>query len=165
MPTNTAKNRTREVVLILHDIRSAYNVGSIFRTADGAGVAKIFCAGYTPTPKDVFGKIQNDIRKTALGAEETVPWETRKNTPTLIRRLQKDGYQVIAIEQDPKAVSYTKMPVSKKVAFVLGNETGGISKSILKLVDGIAEIPMKGSKESLNVSVAAGVALFRMLGC
>lgn len=157
------KVQSRDAVLVIHNVRSAHNVGAMFRTADGAGISKVFCAGYTPTPIDRFGRPQGEIAKTALGAEQTLPWESRKSTATLLRTLKRAGYQIIAVEQDPHAISYTKVRPQAKVAFVAGNEVGGISKSILRLADVVAEIPMKGNKESLNVSVAAGVALFRML--
>lgn len=160
----TTKTRSRDAVLVIHNVRSAHNVGAMFRTADGAGISKVFCAGYTPAPFDRFGRPQGEIAKTALGAEQALSWESRKSTPTILRTLKREGYQIIAIEQDPRALVYTKVRPKGKVAFVVGNEVGGISKAILHLADVVAEIPMHGSKESLNVSVAAGIVLFRVLG-
>lgn len=150
-------------VLILDNIRSRHNVGSIFRTADCAGVSKIYLCGTTPTPLDRFGRPIKEIEKTALGAEKSVEWEYAKTTITVLKKLKKEGFQIIAVEQTKDSVDYKKVKVKSKVAFVVGNEVEGISKSVLKLCDMIAEIPMQGSKESLNVSVATGVALFRVL--
>lgn len=154
---------THPAVLIIHNVRSAHNVGSMFRTADGAGITKIFCTGYTPTPVDRFGKAQGDIRKTALGAEQAIPWESKKSIASLLRSLKREGYRIIAIEQDVRSVPYTNVRPGGKVAFVVGNEVGGLTQTVLKEADSIAEIPMRGKKESLNVSVALGVALFRIL--
>ncbi len=151
-------------VLILDNIRSRHNVGSIFRTADCAGISKIYLCGTTSTPLDRFGRPIGEIVKTALGAEKTVKWEYTKTTLAAVKKLKKDGYQIIAIEQTKDSVDYKKVKVKSSVAFVLGNEVDGVSKSVLKLSDVVAEIPLHGSKESLNVSVATGIALFRMLG-
>jgi 23S rRNA (guanosine2251-2'-O)-methyltransferase len=152
--------------LILHNIRSTYNVGSIFRTADACGISKIFLTGYTPTPLDNFGREVKALSKTALGAEKDVAWEYYSQVGKLIKKLKKEGVEIIAIEQDQKSIDYKKVnPPSggKKVAFILGNEVRGLSKQLLEQCDVVAEIPMKGKKESLNVSVTAGVALFRIL--
>ncbi|MDQ5950638.1 MAG: hypothetical protein QG585_580 [Patescibacteria group bacterium] len=153
----------RNTVLILHNIRSNHNVGSIFRTADSVSVSKIFLTGYSATPLDRFNREVKEVSKTALGAEKSVSWEQVKSVTSLIKKLKKEGFQIIAIEQDEKSVDYKKLKVGTKTAFVLGNEVDGIEKKVLKLCDVIAEIPMRGKKESLNVSVATGVALFRIL--
>lgn len=150
-------------VLILHDIRSAENVGAMFRTADAAGINKIFLTGYTPAPIDRFGRKRKDIAKAALGAEEFVPWEEKKALPGLLDSLKRDGFQIIAIEQDKKSIDYRTVKTKNKNAFIVGAEVTGIPQSILKKCDCIAEIPLKGKKESLNVSVALGVALFQIL--
>ena len=150
-------------ILILHDIRSTQNVGAMFRTADAVGINKIYLTGYTPAPIDRFGKKRNDIVKAALGAEEYVLWESKKSLPALILKLKKDKYKIIAIEQVKESVDYKKVKTEDKNAFVVGTEVTGIPKNILNKCDVIAEIPMKGKKESLNVSVACGVALFRIL--
>ena len=150
-------------ILILNDIRSVENVGAMFRTVDAAGIDKIYLVGYTPAPVDRFGRKRNDLAKSALGAEDFVAWEQVKTILPLIKKLKKDGFQIIAIEQDPKSVDYKKVKTKEKNAFIVGTEVTGIPKSILKHCDIIAEIPMKGKKESLNVSVSLGVALFRML--
>lgn len=150
----------KEIVLILNDIRSVENVGSIFRTADAAGVSKIYFSGYTPAPLDRFGRKRRDIAKVSLGAEETVAWEQIENIPRLIQALKKEGYTVVAVEQDASSVPYTDIPGQEKIAFIFGNEVEGLSRDILKQCDVTAEIPMHGKKESLNVAVAAGVILF-----
>lgn len=152
------------VILILHDIRSAHNVGAIFRTADAVGVAKIYLTGITPSPLDRFGKPRKDIAKAALGAEKTVPWEVKKSGLSLVRTLRKGDNQIIAIEQATNSTDYKKCKPSTNAVFVLGNEVSGLPKSMLNEADVVAEIPMRGTKESLNVSVAAGIALFRILG-
>jgi len=150
-------------ILILPDIRSALNVGAIFRTADAVCIDKIYLVGVTPRPNDQFGRIQKDIAKSALGAEKTMSWKFKKSLSVLISKLKKDGYKIIAIEQDKKAVDYKKIKVGEKNAFIIGTEVSGLPKNILQKCDVIVEIPMKGEKESLNVSVACGVALFRIL--
>lgn len=155
--------KTLASLLILPDIRSALNVGAIFRTADAVGVDKIYLTGYTPRPIDKFGRAQKDIAKSALGAETWIPWEYKKTLLPLIKSLKKDGYTIIALEQDKKAIDYRKIKIPQKVAFIVGPEVEGLDKKILSHCDSIVEIPMYGKKESLNVSVATGVALFRML--
>lgn len=153
----------KRVVLILHNIRSNHNVGSIFRTSDATGVSKIYLTGYSATPLDRFGREVKEISKTALGAEKSIPSEQAKSVSVLIKKLKKDGFEIIAIEQDEKSIDYKKIKLGNKTAFILGNEVDGIEKKVLNLCDKIAEIPMKGKKESLNVSVSAGIVLFRML--
>jgi 23S rRNA (guanosine2251-2'-O)-methyltransferase len=157
------KNQNMESVLILPDIRSALNVGAIFRTADAVGISKIYLTGYTPRPSDKFGRIQKDIAKAALGAETTVPWEYKKTLLPLISKLKKDGYKVVALEQDVKAIDYRKYKIPQKIAIVLGPEVAGLSKKIITSCDQTVYIPMYGKKESLNVSVACGIGLFRIL--
>lgn len=171
------------MIVILHNIRSLHNVGSIFRTADAAGVEKIYLAGITPTPVDRFGKIRPQLTKVSLGAEKTVSWEKVelrakprtvpqsgsgarvKSITSLLVRLKQEGYQIIAIEQDKKSIPYHRYEKSRKEETVLliGNEVSGIPKKILKRCDKILEIPMRGRKESLNVSVAFGIVLFHLV--
>lgn len=150
-------------ILILHDIRSAQNVGSLFRTADAAGITKIYLSSICATPIDRFGRSVGAITKTALGAELTVPWEVYPDIAALITKLQQEQVCVIAIEQSPHAIDYKSVTLQPSVAFILGNEIEGISQEILDIVDIVAVIPMHGKKESLNVSVAGGIALFRIL--
>ncbi len=153
----------KEAVLILHNIRSVHNVGSIFRTADAAGVSKIYLTGYTPTPLDRFGRKRKDITKTALGAEDSVPWEAIKNPQALMKRLRVEGFSIVAVEQSPDAIDYKKLKPIFPAAFLFGNEVRGLSSALLRKCDTVAEVPMRGRKESLNVSVAAGVILFQLL--
>ena len=152
-----------DVFIVLLDIRSTHNVGSIFRTADSVGVNHIYLAGYTPAPIDRFGRKRNDVSKTALGAEESVSWSEHENVDKILEQLKKDGVQCIAIEQSPHSVLYTDVEVEKPVAFFFGNEVDGVKEDLLRKMDIIAEIPQRGAKESLNVSVSAGVALYGML--
>ena len=158
-------------ILILEDIRSSHNVGSLFRTADAVGVGYVYLVGYTPTPVDKFGKVNSDIAKSALGGEKTIPWKKTTSCTVLIKKFKKDSCVVVAIEQDKNAVDYKKVSSllktkynGKQIVFVLGNEVTGVSKKVLSVADVVAEIPMSGSKESLNVSVAGGIAMFRILG-
>ena len=151
------------IVVIIHNVRSIYNVGSIFRTAETAGVNEIYLTGYTPTPIDKFGKNRKDLAKTALGAEKTIPWKKFIKVGEAIKKLKKENYFIIAIEQAKNSLDYKKVKPKQKTAFMVGNEVRGLDKKVLSKCDVIAEIPMKGKKESLNVSVATGVTLFRIL--
>lgn len=152
----------KTILLVLHNIRSAHNVGSIFRTADAAGVSKIFLTGHTPAPVDRFGRKRKDFVKVSLGAEESVRWERVKNLSPLLRRLKKEKVFLCAVEQSHRSVDYKKIPHKRNVALIFGNEVWGLPRSILKTCGCVAEIPMHGNKESLNVSVAAGVVLFSL---
>lgn len=148
------------VYVILHNIRSAHNVGSVFRTSDGAGVAKIFLSGYTPAPIDRFGRVRKEIEKTSLGASRTVPYELVPDIRACITSLEKQGITVVAVEQTDSAIAYDEYLVRDNIAYIFGNETEGIEKEVLEMVNDHVHIPMQGSKESLNVSVCAGVILF-----
>lgn len=146
--------------VILEDIRSTYNVGAIFRTADAAGVERVLLAGYTPRPVDRFGRPVGAIQKTSLGASETVAWEACSDIVDRIRQLQAAGVTVVAVEQTSKSVSLSEFTPPPAVAYVFGNEVDGVSAAVLAAVDQVVEVPMRGAKESLNVSVCAGVVLF-----
>lgn len=146
--------------IILHDIRSNYNVGAIFRTCDGAGVDKVYLVGFTPTPIDRFGRIVSEIHKTALGAEEFIPWEKVDDILGLIKKLQQTGFVVVAVEQTPQAIFLNEFTVPESVVYIMGSETEGLPSAVLAAVDVVVEIPMNGQKESLNVSVAAGIILY-----
>lgn len=152
----------KDVRLILDNIRSVHNVGSIFRTAETVGVTKIYCLGTTPVPVDRFGQKRKDFAKVALGAEDLVPWEYVKTGTALVNKLKKQGFNIVALEQAENSVNYKKIKKSVQTVLIVGNEVGGVSKSLLKHADQVAEIPMKGKKESLNVAVATGVMLFGM---
>ena len=146
--------------LILDNIRSQYNVGAIFRTADAAGVAKLFLVGYTPAPIDRFGRPVPELEKTSLGATKSVLWESVVDTLTLVKRLQAEGVTVVAVELTPTSVSLYDFVVPQNVAYIMGNEIEGVSPEVLAAVDVVVEIPMAGIKESLNVSVATGIILY-----
>jgi len=158
-------SKRKVIYLILDNIRSRENVGSIFRTADAAGVTKIYLCGITPTPP------HDKISKTALGAETYVPWEYRKQTWKCLLEIknQNPKIKIIGLEQTKDAEnvfmfgSMFRSSTSKHIALVLGNEIRGLSPQILKYCDKIVCIPMCGKKESLNVSVAAGIALYQMI--
>jgi len=163
-----------DIYLIVDRVRSLHNVGSFFRTADAFGVKKIYLCGYTGVPP------RKEISKVALGAEETVPWEKRGQTWKLVEELQKKGVCVVALENNvvdgsrPAMAGRTSIqrrlkpattPIDKfrpkfPVALVVGNEVNGVSAGVLSRCDAIVHIPMLGAKESLNVSVAAGIALY-----
>lgn len=145
-------------------------MGSIFRTADAAGVEKIFLCGITPAPLDRFKEVRPDFAKVALGAEKYIAWESAKTTAEVIKRLKGEGYRIFALEQSKKSVPYyeeaarlARAPrggADVRVAIILGNEVKGLPSSILRTADRILEIPMMGKKESLNVAVAFGVVAF-----
>ena len=158
--TNNQRSNNQVIYLILDNIRSVHNVGSIFRTAETIGVTKIYCVGATPTPIDRFNRKRKDFAKVALGAEDLVPWEYSDQPIALAERLKKEGFQIIAVEQTASSIDYRKVKVNRKTAVVFGNEVEGVSEPLLKLADMVAEISLKGKKESLNVSVAAGISLF-----
>ncbi len=151
----------KSLLVILDNIRSVHNVGSIFRTSDAAGVEKVYLCGTTPTPIDRFGRARNDMAKVALGAEKTVQWEYAENTLDIVKKLKAEGAKVFSVEQYEGSVDYSSIKYPEQCAFVFGNEVGGVSLDVLAECDEVIEIPMKGEKESLNVSVAAGVVLFR----
>ena len=153
-----------DICLALHNIRSVHNVGAIFRTAEAIGVSKIYLCGYTPAPVDRFGRTRNDIAKSALGAENMVKWESIKDIKKLIGEMKKDSFEILALEQAKGSINYKNIKPKKKSLIILGNEIEGIEKEILDMCDEILEIPMKGNKESLNVSVATGILLFQLFG-
>lgn len=143
------------IVVVLQNIRSSYNVGSIFRTADAMRVGQLVLTGYTPAPPN------EAIAKTALGADRTVPWEQHASTVDAVLSLKQRGYTVLAVEltDDSRDIS-TLGAADLPVALVLGNEIGGVTDDVLTVCDGAVEIPMYGVKHSLNVAVAAGIALY-----
>lgn len=155
--------KTSQAVVILDDVRSSHNVGSIFRTSDALGVSKIFLTGYTPAPKDKFGRVNRELCKVALGGEQSVAWESVATAAGVIKKLKGEGYKIVAVEQDKRAVDYKKFKMNGPTAFVFGNEVDGLPAKIISACDDVVEIPMRGEKESLNVSVAFGIALARIL--
>lgn len=163
------------MVAILYNIRSLYNVGSIFRTADAAGFKKLYLCGITPGPKDEFDKPRKELAKVSLGAEKYLEWDTLARTLpktlNLIKELKNQDYKILAIEQSKKSIPYYKFfksYISKpsvkggKFCLIIGNEINGLPPSILNLADKTLEIPMYGQKESLNVSVAFGIVAFHI---
>lgn len=154
------KQGKTETILVLHNIRSAHNVGSVFRSADAAGVSKIFLTGYTSQPIDRFGRWRKDIAKVALGAEHSVSWESEKNIIGCLATLSKSGFTTVAVEQCMGAVDYRTHVPKRKVVYIFGNEVRGLSKRVCDTADMVIEIPMHGDKESLNVAVAVGIVLF-----
>ncbi len=155
------------MIAIFHEIRSLHNVGSMFRTADAAGLTKIYLSGITPGPVDRFNRLETRFTKVSLGAENFVAWEKVSSTPELLIKLKKTGHRVVAIEQNPSSIPYQTVKFSKpklaKVVLVVGNEVQGLPKEILDLADDIVEIPMFGQKESLNVGVAFGIVAFHLI--
>ena len=155
----------RTAVLILENLRSVENTGSIFRTAEGLGVSKIICVGTTPTPLDRFGRKRQDFAKVSLGAEDLIEWEyvATENLEFTISNLQNQSFQIIALELTHESNSLKDAVAKNKFALVVGNEVDGVSKEVLEISDDIVEIPMYGQKESLNVSVSTGIALFMLI--
>lgn len=157
--------RLMKTSLWLHNIRSAYNVGSLFRTADAVGIQHIYLSGYTPLPIDRFGRYRSDIAKTALGSEKTLSWSQLKNIPKDILELKSRGNFFVCVEQDKKSIDIfeARLPQGKDIILAVGEETRGFEPELLGLADMIVEIPMRGKKESLNVTVAFGIAAYTLL--
>lgn len=156
-----------EIVLLAHNIRSTFNIGSIFRTADGFGVKKIILSGYSPYPSyagdkrlpHLREKITAQIHKTALGAEMFIPFAYSVMPP--LNELKKQGYRIVALEQSSTSTPLHEYHTPEKIALLLGEEVEGISSELLAVCDDTVEIPMYGKKESFNVSVAAALALYQ----
>lgn len=144
------------VILIAHDIRSLHNVGALFRSADAFGVEKMYLTGITGTPP------RKEIAKVALGGETRVAWEYHETIDEVIELLKNEGVKICALELSEKSQSLRSFDVPEQVALILGNEVEGIGPEVLAHVDHVLEIPMLGQKKSLNVSVAAGIALYEL---
>jgi tRNA G18 (ribose-2'-O)-methylase SpoU len=147
----------RELILLAHNIRSAYNVGSFFRTADGAGVSKIVLSGYCPPPD------HKGVIKTALGAEHSVPWEKITAPGPWLKKMKKAGYTIVALEQTKSSKNLFTWKPKFPMVVILGNEVKGVSPALLKYADVTLEIPMHGVKESLNVASAMAIAVYQIL--
>jgi tRNA G18 (ribose-2'-O)-methylase SpoU len=146
------------IIIIMDDIRSMHNVGSVFRTADAFAISSIYLCGYTPTPP------HRDIHKTALGATETVAWKHFQNTQDAVVASKEKGFKVFAIEQAHHSTGLSHFNWnSEPVALVFGNEVNGVNEEVLKIVDGVIEIPQWGAKHSLNISVTAGIVLWEFI--
>ena len=158
------------LVIIAHNIRSTHNVGALLRTAEGFGVERCYLTGYTPFPRipedrrlpHLAAKIDAAIAKTALGAEKMLPITQSDDVGATIRGLKKDGYRIVALEQTSSSIPIDEYPLHEKTALVLGEEVAGISSELLALCDDAIVIPMVGKKESFNVSVAAGIAMYAL---
>lgn len=144
------------LVVICDNLRSRFNVGAIFRTSDGVGVEKIYLCGITPAPP------HSRIAKVALGAERSVPWEKCAKTLPLLKKLRREGFKIVALEQSRRSVPYHRLKTKQPIALIVGPETTGLRPSVLRAADRTIEIPMLGKKESLNVSVAFGIVAYHL---
>ncbi|MDB5160277.1 MAG: hypothetical protein JWO99_540 [Candidatus Saccharibacteria bacterium] len=162
------QHNTPKIIVIAHNIRSTHNVGAIFRTAEGFGVEKIILSGYTPYPRlpidgrlpHISEKLTSQIHKTALGAEEMVPFEYSEQIP--LNFLKESGYRIVALEQNDRSINLSEYTTPEKVALLIGEEVHGITEDLIAQCDDVVEIPMVGKKESFNVSVATGIALYEL---
>lgn len=155
-----------KIIVIAHNIRSTHNIGSIFRTCEGFGVSEIIISGYSPYPKlpvetrlpHLVDKLTNQIHKTALGAETMVPFTYQETVD--LNELKKQGYKIVGLEQDTRSILLQNYKTPEKIALILGEEVFGITNDMRSKCDDLIEIPMVGKKESFNVSVATGIALY-----
>ena len=145
------------IYTLVEDVRSLYNVGAIFRTADGAGVSRIFLTGITGQPP------HREIRKVALGAEESVPWEYRSDSTEVIRELKGKNFQIVVLESTKDSLPYDSVPYRAPLCLVVGHEFHGVSREVIEMADLLIRLPMKGVKVSLNVSVAFGIAIYEIV--
>ena len=145
------------VYALVENIRSMYNVGSIFRTSDGVRLSKLFLTGYTPTPP------RKEIDKTALGASESVPWEYDRDPLIVIRKLKAQGVKIVAVEHTSASINYARAEYIFPLCLLLGNEVEGLSDEVIKEADFAVELPMLGITQSLNVAVAYGVVLYHVV--
>ncbi|HCC23262.1 TPA: RNA methyltransferase [Candidatus Falkowbacteria bacterium] len=145
-----------KITVILPNIRSLYNVGSIFRTADAVGIEKIYLTGYSGRPD----KNEQKIAKTALGAHHTVPWKYEFHTWRVIEKLKQNGYIIIALEMTGESLDIRRFKPKSKLALMVGNEVKGLSPQLLNRCDHVLHLPMTGTKESLNVSIAFSIAAY-----
>jgi tRNA G18 (ribose-2'-O)-methylase SpoU len=160
----------RSIILIAHNLRSAHNVGSLLRTADGLGVDKVYLTGYTPYPladnderlPHLAIKLDKQINKTALGAEKMITWEHDDDILGLLAKLRSNNYQIAALEQASKSISLPKFKAPDKIALIVGREVEGLEPEVLAAADAVLEIPIFGQKESFNVAAAAAMALFHV---
>ncbi|HLA49153.1 MAG TPA: TrmH family RNA methyltransferase [Candidatus Saccharimonadales bacterium] len=158
------------LIIVVHNVRSAHNVGSILRSADGLGIERVYLTGYTPYPPSpgdqrlpyLAQKAGRQIHKTALGAEATVRWQHEPDVIKAIDKLRAAGYRIAALEQTSKSLNLAGFKPPGKLALVVGSEVGGLDKMVLELCDSYLQIPMSGQKESFNVAVAAAIALYHL---
>jgi len=154
---NIKSGQKNEIYLVLDNIRSMYNVGAMFRSAEGARVKKIYLCGITATPP------REKIFKTSMGAVDWVDWEYCKSAKVLAEKLKVRKIQLVALEQTDTSVHYKKAKYNRPIAIVVGHELKGVSKEVLKLCDLCVEIPMYGRANSLNVATSAGIILYEVL--
>lgn len=160
----------REIVAIAHNMRSAYNVGALLRTSDVFGIDTVYCTGYTPYPKQpddprspgLIHKLDHKIHKSALGAEHTVRCRHHPGMPALLAELRAGGFVIAGLEVDACAVDISEYRPPQRLALILGEELAGIPRRVRESCDALLQIPMFGSKDSLNVAVAAGIALYSL---
>ncbi|MCK5413334.1 MAG: RNA methyltransferase [Candidatus Pacebacteria bacterium] len=152
----------KDFVVVCDSLRSLHNVGSVFRTGDGVDVSRIYLCGITGMPDT--DKHERQISKVALGAQNYIPWEYAKQSWRVVDKLKKEGYQIVSLEQTKDSILYKDYKPKFPIALVIGNERKGVKKSVLSRSDKIIEIPMKGVKSSLNVSVAFGIAAYWIAG-
>lgn len=163
----------RRLVLVVHNVRSTHNVGSLLRTAEGLGIERVYLSGYTPYPEEpndnrlphVVRKLTGQIHKTALGAESSMDWLYQEDLRQCISDIRKDGFTIVALEQTATAVDLNVFKDRRDIALIVGNEVEGLSDAELNLTELQLEIPMKGEKESFNVAVAAAMALYHLKNC
>ena len=158
-PEEFRQSEKNPIVVVLENIRSAYNVGSVFRTADAFLLHSVYICGYTARPP------HKEIKKTALGAEETVTWQYFNKSSDAIESLRKEGYKIFAVEQalNSHPLQEVKVKKNEKLAVIFGNEVSGVEQGTLELADGCIEIPQLGMKHSLNIATAAGVVLWELV--
>lgn len=160
----------RSLILIAHNIRSCHNIGSLFRTAEGLGVRKLYLTGYSPYPiahtdvrlPHISEKMAAQIHKTALGAEKTLDWEHTDEIDKIIIGLKNDGYMIVGLEQNSEAHYMPTWKPPLKIALIVGREAEGLELEVISQCDQLIEIPMLGTKESFNVVQAAAMALYHM---
>lgn len=145
------------VVVVLNSIRSSYNVGSIFRTSDGAMIEKLYLCGYTPHPP------KKEVLKTALGSQDSINWKFEEDSVQVVKQLKSKGYTICALEQTDSNISYSELQKSNlPLCLIVGNEITGVNQELIDLCDVTIEIPQFGIKQSLNVAVAYGIAIFEL---
>lgn len=170
MDTAANPGAQRQIIIIANNLRSIHNVGSLLRTADGLGIDKVILCGYTPHPSipndtrlpHEAAKIDRQIHKTALGAEESVDWDWQPDILPVIKKLKAEGYQIAALEQTPNSIKLPNFSPPGKMALILGREVEGVEPEVLEMCDISLEIPMFGQKESFNVTQAAAIAMYHI---
>lgn len=159
MKNSTNKPNDKKIRVLLHDIRSLWNVGSMFRTADSFAIEKVYLTGYTALPP------RREIAKTALGADSWVPWEGDLSPESVIEMCRNDGFHIVALEITEGAVPLLEFASDADILLIVGNEVSGVPSELMQLSDDTVSIAMLGKKESLNVSVSAGIALHHLRFC